>query len=280
MVPKRVSDRLARTVRKYQQILKTAKDQDVAESNTVFIIRDILAEVFGYDKLVDITSEFSVRGTKCDLAVKVDNRVEFLLEAKAIGLTLKENHLKQAVDYGANHGVPWVILTNGILWQIYKIRFEQPINYDLVCTFDFSELDPKNPEHQERLFVICKEGLVKDAREEYHERVLILNRFMLGALILSDEVVAVIRRELRKLSDGVLVETEDITHVLTHEVLKRDVVEGEEASKAQARVKKFYCKSARKTRQMPTTDACQEGEPPETHRPQEAQSQKETTQPQ
>ncbi len=264
MIPKRVSDRFIRTVGKYQQILKNAKDRDVNESNTVFIIRDMLAEVFGYDGHLDITSELAIKSTYCDLAIKVDNRVEYLLEAKAIGLNLKDNHLRQAVDYGARNGVPWVVLTNGMLWQVYKIRFEQPVNYDLVCSFDFSELNAKNVDHQEKLFVLCKEGLVKDAREAYHERVLTLNRYILGALILSDEVVAVIRRELRKLSDGVLVDQEEITTVLANEVLKREVVEGEEAAKAQARVKKFYCKSARKPKQQasgkPTGDACRETE--------------------
>jgi predicted type IV restriction endonuclease len=280
MIPRRVSDRFVRTVGKYQQILKNAKDRDVNEANTVFIIRDMLAEVFGYDEHLDITSEFAIKGTYCDLAIKLDNSVEFLIEVKAIGITLKDNHLRQAVDYGARNGVPWIILTNGIMWQIYRIRFEQPVSYDLVCSLDFAGLDPKNPEHQERLFVICKEGLVKAAREEYHERVLALNRFTLGALILSDEVVSVIRRELRKLSDGVLVEPEDISRVLSNEVLKRDVVDGEEAAKAQAKVNKFYCKAARKSKQRasdkPTTDACQETKPPETPSPQNVQSSQET----
>ena len=135
MIPKRVSERLVRTVPKYQEILRTATDHDVTESNTVFIIRDILAEVFGYDKLSDITSEYSIRGTRCDLAIKVDDRIEFLLEAKAIGLTIILSRLRTTE---ANHGVPWIILTNGMLWRVYKIRFEQPISYDFVCDFDFS----------------------------------------------------------------------------------------------------------------------------------------------
>ena len=279
MIPKRVSDRFTRTVGKYQLILKNAKDRDVNEANTVFIIRDMLAEVFGYDEHLDMTSEFAIKGTYCDLAIKLDSSVEFLIEVKAIGLNLKDSHLRQAVDYGARNGVPWIILTNGMVWEVHKIRFEQPITYDLVCSFDFSVLDPKNPEHQERLFIICKEGLVKAAREEYHERVLTLNRFILGSLILSDEVLGVIRRELRKLSDGVLVEPEDISRVLSNEALKRDVVEGEEAAKAQARVKRFYCKSARKPRQKSTTDACQEAKP-EAPPSQNKQSSDETTRPQ
>ena len=235
MMPKRVSERLVRAIAKYQQVLQIAKDRDVNESDTVSIIKDMLADVFGYDKYLDVTSEFAIRGTFCDLAIKIENKVEFLIEAKAIGLELKEGHLRQAIEYGANNGVPWVLLTNGIVWRVYKIRFEQPINYDLVCEFCFAELDTKNEEHQEKLFIVCKEGLVKAAREEFHEKILTVNRFVLGALILGDEVVGVIRRELRKLSDGVLVTSEEITLVLANEVLKRDVLEGDEASKAQAR---------------------------------------------
>jgi predicted type IV restriction endonuclease len=255
MIPKRVSDRLARGITKFQQVLQIAKDRDVNESDTVSIIKDLLAEVFGYDKYLDVTSEFAVRGTFCDLAIKVENKVEFMIEAKAIGLELKEGHLRQAIEYGANNGVQWVILTNGMVWKVYKIRFEQPINYDLVCEFSFAELDPKNEEHQEKLFIICKEGLVKDAREEFHEKILTVNRFVLGALIVNDEVVGVIRRELRKLSDGVLVAPEEVVMVLTNEVLKRDVLEGDEAAKAQARVRRFYGKAARRPRDAGTEKA-------------------------
>ena len=253
MIPKRVSDRLVRSMGKFKEVLQIAKDRDVNEADTVPIIKDVLAEVFGYDKYLDLTSEFAVRSTYCDLAIKVDNSVEFLIEAKAIGLDLKENHLRQAVDYGANKGVPWVILTNGMSWRIYKIRFEQPIGYDMVCEFSFSELDPKDEEHLEKLYIVCKEGLVKDAREEFHEKVLTINRFVLGALILSEDVVAVIRRELRKISDGVLVTPEEIQRVLSTEVLKRDVIEGEDAEKAQTRIRKFYTKLSRRAKNADET---------------------------
>ena len=252
MMPKRVSDRLVRGIAKFQQVLQIAKDRDVNEADTVSIIKDMLADVFGYDKYLDVTSEFAIRGTFCDLAIKVENKVEFLIEVKAIGLELKEGHLRQAIEYGANNGVPWVLLTNGMVWRVYKIRFEQPVNYDLVCEFNFAELDTKNEEHQEKLFIVCKEGLVKAAREEFHEKILTVNRFVLGALILGDEVVGVIRRELRKLSDGVLVTPEEIALVLANEVLKRDVLEGDDASKAQARVRRFYGKAARRPRETGT----------------------------
>jgi predicted type IV restriction endonuclease len=252
--PKRVADRIARSVAKFQQVLQIAKDRDVNESDTVSIIKDMLAEVFGYDKYLEVTSELAIRGTFCDLAIKVEDKIEFLIEAKAIGRSLKESHLRQAIEYGANHGVPWVVLTNGIVWRIYKIRFEKPIGYDLICDFDFSILDGKSEEHQEKLFIISKEGIIKDAREEFQLKMQCLNRFILGAIILSEEVVTVIRRELRKVSDGFLVTPENIMQVLENEVLKRDAIEGDEAQKAQSRVKRFYRKASKDAGEEPAAE--------------------------
>ncbi|MCX6556850.1 MAG: type I restriction enzyme HsdR N-terminal domain-containing protein, partial [Candidatus Aminicenantes bacterium] len=192
---------------------------------------------------------FAVRGTYCDLAIKLNNKIEFLIEIKAIGLSLKEAHLRQAIEYGANSGAQWIILTSGLVWQLYKLRFEKPIKWDFISEFTFDELDAKNEEHLERLFILCKEGLAKEAREDFHKKILTINRFILGALILSDELVGSLRRELRKLSDGVNISPEEITKVLSNEVLKRDVLDGEEAAKAQTRVRRFYGKTTRRPRE-------------------------------
>ena len=56
-----------------------------------------------------------------DLAIKVDGKLALLIEVKAIGLELKDGHVKQAVDYAANQGCDWVVLTNGMIWRVYKL---------------------------------------------------------------------------------------------------------------------------------------------------------------
>ncbi len=272
MIPKRVDERLIKTVPRFQQVLKTAKDRDVNETDTLSIIKDIFAEIFGYDKYMDLTSEYSVRGTFCDLAIKFDNKIEFLIEAKAIGIDLKDSHLRQALDYCANSGVQWAILTNGASWYIYKIKFEQPISADLICSFNLIDLDIKNEEIREKLYIVCKEGLAKDAREEFHEKFLTINRFLLGALICSDEIIFHIRRELRKVSGGVLASSEEILKVLSGEVLKRDVLEGDEAIKAQSRIKKYYSKIAKRTKETDDLNKIEkETEESDTPTPQDIQ---------
>ncbi|HCC54485.1 MAG TPA: hypothetical protein DEQ20_06120 [Desulfobulbaceae bacterium] len=50
MIPKKVSDRIAKTLGGFQKILASAKDRDVNEADTVTIVADIVATVFGFDK--------------------------------------------------------------------------------------------------------------------------------------------------------------------------------------------------------------------------------------
>jgi hypothetical protein len=129
---------------------------------------------------------------------------------------------------------------NGITWNIYRIRFEQPINYDLVCSFDFEELDLKSDKWQEVLFMLSKEGLEKNSREDFFERVQSVNKYVIGNLLLSEPIVSVIRRELRKLAEGTKVDSEEIEEIIRTEVLKREIVDSDDAQAAQKKVSKFY----------------------------------------
>ena len=44
----------------------------------------MLAGVFGYDKYSEVTSEFAIRGTYCDLAIKIDGALKTLIEAELL----------------------------------------------------------------------------------------------------------------------------------------------------------------------------------------------------
>jgi hypothetical protein len=245
-IPKRVSERLTKQITKYKKVLKRANERDVNESDTVAIITDMLGDVFGYDKYLEVTSELVIKSKYCDLAIKVKDEIKFLIEAKAIGISLKHNHLSQAVNYGANKGVPWVVLTNGINWEIHRIMFEQPIRHEPVCSFNFLELSPRKKEDHAMLFLLSKEGLSKHAIEGYHERSQAVNRFVIGAITQSPSVVSCIRRELRRMTPGLKVNEEEIQEILTNEVLKRDVVEGDEAVKSLRRVKRAAAKKTKR----------------------------------
>ncbi|MDB6118872.1 MAG: hypothetical protein JWO08_2653 [Verrucomicrobiaceae bacterium] len=243
--PSRAAERIATQIKRFQPILLAAKDRDVGEADTSTIVKDILSELFGYDKYSEITAEYLIKGTFCDLAIKLEGKLRVLVEVKAIGLELKEAHSKQAVDYGANQGVEWVLLTNGIVWRVYRIVFAQPISQELVIEVNFSALNPRTESHIDSLYLLTKEGHGKSLLDGYHQQRQAMSRFFLGALVLSDAVVEVIRRELRKLSPGVKFELDEIREVITHEVLKREVIEGDKAMDARKKIARAWAKAAK-----------------------------------
>jgi hypothetical protein len=53
-VPSRIANRLSAGVKRFQPILTAAQSRDVNESDTVVIITDVLADIFGYDKYAEI----------------------------------------------------------------------------------------------------------------------------------------------------------------------------------------------------------------------------------
>ncbi len=245
-IPKKVRDRLVKQIPRFQKILANAKNRDIHESDTVTIVVDMLENVFGFDKYNEITSEHAIKGTFCDLAVKIDGKIKYLVEIKAIGLDLKENHLRQVVNYGANEGISWVVLSNGMDWQIHKISFERPISSQLVAVINFEEINHRNKDHLLQVFLLCRQGMKKQAIEDYHERSQIVNRFMVAAIAQTEPVASVIRRELKRLAPGIKVEKSEIQELLRSGVLKRDVTEGESADWANSRVKKSAAKLIRK----------------------------------
>jgi hypothetical protein len=244
-VPKKVAERLIAGIKRYQPILAAAKVRDVGEADTVTIVKDMLGEVFGYDKYSEVTSEFAIRGTYCDLAIKVDTVLHTLIEVKAVGLDLKEAHVKQAVDYAVNQGVDWVLLTNGVCWRVYHVVFAKPIEQELVVDIDFSTLSTRSEADLERLFLWCKEGWQKSVLSEYHTQRQALSRFFVGAMLLTDPVLDVIRRELRRVSPDVKIDTEQIKAVLSAEVIKREVLEGDKANEARKKISRAASKALR-----------------------------------
>lgn len=253
-IPKRVSSRIKDNLKRYQKILEVLKARDVSEADTVTVVKDILEDVFGFDKYTEITSEHAIRGTYCDLALQIDSKLSFLIEVKAIGISLKESHVKQAVDYASNQGCDWAVLTNGIQWILYNVVFSKPIEKREVVKFDLLELGSRSDEDLERLFLLTREGIKKSAIAEYRDRQEAMSRHVLAAIILkSDSVTNAIRREVRKVS-GLRIEEDEIIKVLTDQVIKREALEGDEAVTAARRVSRALAKPKAKSQPKPRAE--------------------------
>ncbi|MFH1001541.1 MAG: type I restriction enzyme HsdR N-terminal domain-containing protein [Bacteroidota bacterium] len=240
IIPTKVQARLTSGLKKFQTVVSSARTKDINESDTVVIITDILSELFGYDKYSEITSEQAVKKTFCDLAIKIDGKVRFIIEIKAAGLDLKEDHIRQAVDYGSNAGVDWIILTNGSSWKIFKIIFSKPVSHEIVYEFDFTQLSIKKESDLELLYYVCKESLGKSVLEDYHIQKQTFSKFFVGQLLISEPVSDSIRKLMKKLYPEVKVTNKEISNLIENEVLKREVIEGEKAEEAKKKVIKAF----------------------------------------
>ncbi|MEQ1726528.1 MAG: type I restriction enzyme HsdR N-terminal domain-containing protein [Sphingopyxis sp.] len=245
-IPKKVNDRLVAGLKRYQPIVGKLRERDISEADTVTVIKDMLTDIFGYDKYTELTSEQQIRGTFCDLAIKVEGKIYYLAEIKSAGTNLNDNHLKQAINYGAHQGIEWVILSNAIEWKIFRIKFSQPIDYEEVFNFDVTKLSARSGDDLSKLFMLCRESISTDSLAEYHRQAQILNRYVVSEILQSDAIIYALRREIRRLFDGVRVTEDDLRIILTNGVLKRDTIDGEPPKAAKAIVKKAVSALVRK----------------------------------
>jgi hypothetical protein len=245
-IPKKAHDRIVAGLKRYHPIVSKLRERDISEADTVTVIKDMLCDIFGYDKYTELTSEQQIRGTFCDLAIKVEGKITYLAEVKSAGTNLNDNHLRQAVNYGAHQGIEWVILTNAIEWKIHRIKFAQPIDHEEVYSFDMTNLSARSADDMSKLFMLCREAISSDALTEYHRQAQIMNRFVIAELVQSDAVVAIIRREFRRMFPTVKVTDDDLKIMLTNEVLKRDTIDGDAPKAAKAVIKRAASALAKK----------------------------------
>jgi hypothetical protein len=231
-VSKRVIDRISLQLKKYQAILADAKNRDINESDTVAIISDMLADILGYKKYVEITSEQAIRGTYVDLLVKIGEEERFLVEAKAIGISLKDMHVKQAMEYGAHKGIEWVVLTNGVIWRVYKIHFTKPIDQTLVFECDLLQPGVKITQHVECLSILSREAFSPTSMAAFYQQKQVTSKYSIAALLLSAPMIGSLRKELRKIDSKVRVEDDYLRTCLINDILKRELIDSEEGKQA------------------------------------------------
>src|SRR5690606_21529555 len=105
-----------------------------------------------------------------------------------------------------------------------------------------------NEDHLKQMYLFAKEGLTTDAMDAFHQQAQLLNKFTVAAIVCSDPVISVVRRELRRLFPDIKVGNENLLALMEHEVIKREAVEGDKAKEAATRIKKALGKIERAKR--------------------------------
>lgn len=126
------------SLKKYSKKYLSGKITELDESGTRLMINSFLTDVLGYAPIEEVKTEYMIKGTYADYVIQLKGTRHFLVEVKALSLELSANHLRQAVNYGANEGIEWALLTNGKVFEFYKILFNKPIEHRKIFSIDFS----------------------------------------------------------------------------------------------------------------------------------------------
>jgi hypothetical protein len=122
---KNMEKELKKQLKLFASIFRDAQNKAIREANVVMYVAQFFKDALGYDIFTEISKEFQIKEKYCDIAVKLQGQVEFLIEVKQPGLRLADRHIEQAESYAMKSGTKWVVLTNGVEWKLFHISFSE-----------------------------------------------------------------------------------------------------------------------------------------------------------
>lgn len=170
---------------------------DLDESGTRILINTFLSDVLGFIPIEEIRTEYMIKGTYADYMVQTNGIRHFVVEVKALSLALSAKHLRQAVNYAANEGIDWVLLTNGKVFEFYRILFNKPIEEVKVFTIDINDTS-KLKSQIEFLQYIHKDAIKNKSLEVLWNKTSALDPKNIASLLCSEQIISFIKKSLKE----------------------------------------------------------------------------------
>jgi predicted type IV restriction endonuclease len=212
---------IRRALKKFLPHLIKAREDNLNEADTVQRVIKVFEEVLGYDPMTEITQETKIKDKYADIGVKVDGVIRLLVECKAAGVTLRDRHIEQGERYAAEGNINWALLTNGVEWNLYHLTFDEGIEYERVFATDLTKDDFDKA--AELLELLHRQSFKSGKHEEYWRSRVALSPESIGRAMFTDDVLRLIRREIRK-RDGILIDEEDLAAAI-HEMFSAEARE-------------------------------------------------------
>lgn len=113
------------------------------EENTAVVLVEPMLAALGWDPtdLSVVDRQHRVYdGTKLDYALRVGPKPAVFVEVKGLGHGLADpKFIAQTVNYANNEGVLWCVLTNGVLYRVYKTNEPVAMGSKLMMEIDLHE---------------------------------------------------------------------------------------------------------------------------------------------
>jgi hypothetical protein len=209
-------------IKKYSRIVAQARQRGMNERDTADIVNAMLGDTLGYDPFFDVTAETSLRGPVANYAVLAEGKLAFLLMVKGIGVQPSAIHLLRLSGIAAPPYADWILLTNADIWSVYRLGVGIDRHPELV--FRVSLTDNASMEEKTDLFyLLSKEAMGAQALRAYWENVRVLHAGRIASIILSEETLSLLRRELQR-ATSYRVERHTLYEFLIREVLRPEAL--------------------------------------------------------
>lgn len=196
MLNKSKQTKLFNSLKKYSKQYLNKKLIELDESGTRLMVNSFLTDVLGFIPIDEIKTEYMIRGTYADYVIQIKGNRKFLVEVKALSFNLSDKHLRQAINYGANEGIEWALLTNGKCFDFYKIIFGKPIDYRKVFSLDLS--NPSSLKSSvEFLQHLHKDGMANKGLEMLWNKCIALDPANVAGFLYTPTVTNFLKKSLR-----------------------------------------------------------------------------------
>lgn len=192
---------------------------ELDESGTRLMINSFLSDVLDYLPIEEIKTEYMIKGTYADYVIQIKGVRHFLVEVKALSFDLSEKHLRQTINYGANEGIEWALLTNGRNFEFYKILFNKPIESRKIFSIDLSD-GSRLKSSVEQLQFLHKDSIAKKGLKILWNKFEALFPENVAGILYSKAVVNTIRK-LIKVKYGEKCDDEEILKTLQRIVCEK-----------------------------------------------------------
>lgn len=184
-------------LKKYKKKYLIQKYNELDESATRLMLNSFLTEVLGYKELDEIKTEYAIKSTYADYVIQLEKKRHIVIEVKAIQIDLTGKHIRQSLEYAANEGIDWVLLTNGKQWMLFRVLFEKPIKNILVFNFDLSD-DESFKKASKIMEYLTRKCVIQGELEKYWNRYIAVEPKNLCKHLYNPETLRLLKKILKK----------------------------------------------------------------------------------
>jgi len=212
---------ITRELKSYLPHLLQAQKDNLNEADTLQRIVMFFKDVLGYDAFTEISREVEVKCKYVDLAIKIEGAVKLFVEVKAAGKKLRDRHVVQGEVYAAEGNITWLLLTNGVEWNLYHLTIDEGVDVERV--FSVTLAPETLDESAEKLALIHRTSVKSGAHEKFWEHQTALSPATIGKAVFTEDVLRHIRKEIHQRQE-VLIDIEDLADAI-HGLLTPDARE-------------------------------------------------------